>query len=357
MWHISEDDLESIAIGAGILGTGGGGNPYIGMLRAKQMIRENGPVKVLSPDELDENDNIVCVGGIGAPTVGIEKIRDRQSYYALKAIEDFTGKKATAIISNEIGGSNSLEPIIPASLAGLPVVDADGMGRAFPEVQMKTYFVYGVPSYPMAVCDEKGNTALITEALDAKWVERMARSVTIQMGGVACYALAPMTAQQVQTTAVLDSLSLVKRLGNAVRNARTNHEDPIKALLNVHPGKVLFQGKIVDLDRQTTAGFARGQVVIDGMDQFESDRLTIEFQNENLIARLNSEIICIVPDLICIVDSERGEPITTELLRYGFRVTVLGFPGPELWKTPEGLSTAGPSAFGYDVEYSDLELT
>ena len=357
MWHISEDDLESIAIGAGILGTGGGGNPYIGMLRAKQMIRENGPVKVLSPDELDENDNIVCVGGIGAPTVGIEKIRDRQSYYALKAIEDFTGKKATAIISNEIGGSNSLEPIIPASLAGLPVVDADGRGRAFPEVQMKTYFVYGVPSYPMAVCDEKGNTALITEALDAKWVERMARSVTIQMGGVACYALAPMTAQQVQTTAVLDSLSLVKRLGNAVRNARTNHEDPIKALLNVHPGKVLFQGKIVDLDRQTTAGFARGQVVIEGMDQFESDKLTIEFQNENLIARLNSEIICIVPDLICIVDSERGEPITTELLRYGFRVTVLGFPGPELWKTPEGLSTAGPSAFGYDVEYSDLELT
>ena len=231
------------------------------------------------------------------------------------------------------------------------------MGRAFPEVQMKTYFVYGVPSYPMAVCDEKGNTALITEALDAKWVERMARSVTIQMGGVACYALAPMTAQQVQTTAVLDSLSLVKRLGNAVRNARTNHEDPIKALLNVHPGKVLFQGKIVDLDRQTTAGFARGQVVIEGMDQFESDKLTIEFQNENLIARLNSEIICIVPDLICIVDSERGEPITTELLRYGFRVTVLGFPGPELWKTPEGLSTAGPSAFGYDVEYSDLELT
>ena len=125
MWHISEDDLESIAIGAGILGTGGGGNPYIGMLRARQMIRENGPVRVLSHDELGEEDLIVCVGGIGAPTVGIEKVRDKQSYYALRAIEDFTGKKATAIISNEIGGSNSLEPLIPASLSGLPVVDAD----------------------------------------------------------------------------------------------------------------------------------------------------------------------------------------------------------------------------------------
>ena len=93
------------------------------------------------------------------------------------------------------------------------------------------------------------------------------------------------------------------------------------------------------------------------MGEYESNKLTVEFQNENLVARLNSEIICIVPDLICIVDTERGEPITTELLRYGFRVTVLGFPAPELWKTPEGLATAGPSAFGYDVKYADLELT
>ncbi len=357
MWHILEDDLESIAIGAGILGTGGGGNPYIGMLRAKQMIKEHGPIKVLSSDELSEDDKVICVGGIGAPTVGIEKLRGKQSYYALKAIEDYTGTKATAIISNEIGGSNSLEPIVPASLLGLPIVDADGMGRAFPEVQMKTYFVYGVPAYPMAVSDEKGNTALFTEAVDSRWVERMARAVTIQMGGVACYALAPMTAHQIKTTAVLDSLSLTKKLGDAVKNARALHEDPIDALLQVHPGRVLFKGKIVDLDRQTTAGFARGQVVLEGMDEYQKDKLTVEFQNENLIARLNSEVVCIVPDLICIVDSERGEPITTELLRYGFRVTVLGFPGPELWKTPEGLATAGPSAFGYDVEYADLELS
>ena len=51
MWNVLEDGLESIAIGAWILGTGGGGNPYIGMLRAKQMIRENGPVKVQLQNE------------------------------------------------------------------------------------------------------------------------------------------------------------------------------------------------------------------------------------------------------------------------------------------------------------------
>ena len=80
MWQVTEDHLESIAIGAGILGTGGGGNPYIGQLRARQVLRERGPVTVLSPEELTDDARVICVGGIGAPTVGIEKVRDTQSY-------------------------------------------------------------------------------------------------------------------------------------------------------------------------------------------------------------------------------------------------------------------------------------
>ncbi|MCH8871094.1 MAG: DUF917 family protein, partial [Chloroflexi bacterium] len=84
--------------------------------------------------------------------------------------------------------------------------------------------------------------------------------------------------------------------------------------------------------------------------------MEIEFQNENLVARLDGETVCIVPDLICIVDSDRGEPITTELLRYGFRVTVLGFPAPSLWTSPEGLQVVGPRAFGYDLDFAPLRL-
>ena len=132
MWEANEDNLEAIAMGAGILGTGGGGNPYIGQLRARQAIKEPGPVTVLDPDELPDDAQVICVGGIGAPTVGIEKVRDLQSLYALRAIEEFTGKKATALISNEIGGSNSVEPLIPAAMTGLPVVDADGIHALSP---------------------------------------------------------------------------------------------------------------------------------------------------------------------------------------------------------------------------------
>ena len=354
MWKATAHDLEAIAIGAGILGTGGGGNPYIGQLRARQAIERWGPVTVLAPEELPEDSRVVCVGGIGAPTVGIEKVRDLQSYHALRAIEAFTGEEATALISNEIGGSNSVEPLIPAAMAGLPVVDADGMGRAFPELQMKTFFVYGVPCCPMAIADEKGNSVIVRETISPKWAERLARSITVQMGCVACYAVAPMSAEQVRRTAVPNTLSLARNLGNAVKDARSQGRDPLDAILETCPGKVLFSGKVVDLDRRTTAGFARGTLTIDGMDAFSGERMVIEFQNENLIARRDGETVCTVPDLICAVATDLGDPVTTELMRYGLRVTILGFPAPELWTTTEGLSVAGPQAFGYDTNYVPL---
>ena len=108
---------------------------------------------------------------------------------------------------------------------------------------------------------------------------------------------------------------------------------------------------------ETGSNYLVGQLPLISYHSFLVQYMEIDFQNENLIANISCNTVCTVPDLICIVDTERGEPITTELLRYGFRVSVLGLPAPELLTRPEALAVVGPKAFGYDEDFKPLSVT
>ena len=354
-WNLSELDLEYIALGAGILGTGGGGNPYLGKLRAREQLRAGRRIRVIPPEALNDDDLIISVGGMGAPTVSIEKFKaGDESYRAVRAIEQAVGRPAAAIISDEIGGANAVEPMIAAALADLPVVDVDGMGRAFPELQMCTFFIYGLNPAPGALCDEKGNTVVFSEVQSPLWLEKLARAATISMGCTASFALPPITGKQIKEWGIKYTISQSWRLGRAVIEARAEKRDPVAAILTQEGGQLLFRGKIIDAARWTTGGFARGRLKIAGFDNHADHTLAIEFQNENLIAYLDDTVVATVPDLICIVDAETGRPISTEETRYGLRVAVLGLPCSPLLRTPEALAVVGPQAFGYELDYEPL---
>ena len=135
---------------------------------------------------------------MGAPTVMLEKLPSGQeALLALRTLETHLGKRVKALLSVEAGGLNSTIPIGVASELGLPLVDADGMGRAFPELQMVVMTLHGIKATPMGMADEKGNAALI-ETIDNRWTERLARTITIEMGGSSLTALYPMTGKQAE---------------------------------------------------------------------------------------------------------------------------------------------------------------
>jgi uncharacterized protein len=360
MREVNEETLESLAIGAGILGTGGGGNPYLGKLEARQQLRAGKRIELVSLAELPDDAFVTTVGGMGSPTVGIERIdRGTESLRAMRALERHVGRRFTHVIPGEIGGSNSMRPMVVAAQAGIPVIDGDGMGRAFPELQMDTFSIYGVPPTPGTLADPRGHEVIFDKINDPVTLERYARVVTIQMGGAAGYAFPPMTAEQVRRTAIPDTVSLAIAIGEAVRAARASLANPVDAALAVTGGRRLFHGKIVDVERRLVGGFARGLVSIEGTGADAGRAVRIDFQNENLIARAaDGQILAVVPDLICLVDEDTAEPITTEILRYGLRVVVLGVPAPEMLKTSEALAVVGPAAFGYpDVAYVPLPGT
>jgi uncharacterized protein len=353
--EFTEHDLDDLAVGAAILGTGGGGNPYVGKLLAREAIRRHGPVTIVYVDEVPDDALVVPSAVMGAPTVLVEKLPGGdEALRAFEALQDHLGRTITHTMPIEAGGLNSTMPFTVAARIGIPVVDADGMGRAFPEVQMVTATIYGIDATPMALADEKGNRVVLDRTVDNRWTERLARSITVDMGSTALVAQYALSGAQLKQAMVPGTLSLATELGALVREMRERHEDPLAAVVDRLDGRRLFDGKIVDVERRTVAGFTRGEARVEGLDDTGAT-LSLDFQNEFLVARRDSHILASVPDLITVVESETGEPTTTEELRYGFRISVLAAPCDQRWRTKAGLELVGPRAFGYDFDYVSLE--
>ena len=107
-----------------------------------------------------------------------------------------------------------------------------------------------------------------------------------------------------------------------------------------------------DLQRESKDGFTWGKIVVEGHTSYNN--INIEFQNEFIIARSSSsnEILATVPDLITVVDSDTGEPISTSELRYGLRISVLVLPAMPILTTSKALEFVGPSGFKLEnIEY------
>lgn len=360
-WTLTAADLPDLARGATLLGTGGGGDPYIGQMLVARVLGDRG-ITILDPDDLADDLFVIPTAQMGAPTVMIEKIpAGTEPTLALRTLEAHLGRTADATMPIECGGINSMIPLIVAAETGLPVVDADGMGRAFPELSMETFAVYGVHGSPLALAGERGETVVIDTADDDRQMEWLARGVTIRLGGVAHIAEYAMSGADVRRTAVPRTLSMALALGRAIREAREQHRPPFEAVAETLSTTLyshvreLFTGKVTDVERRTTDGFAKGRATIASLDAGDDSTLEIRFQNENLIATRDGELVAIVPDLICVTDVESGEPITTEGLRYGQRVRVLGISTPEMMRTPEALAAFGPAAFGLAESFVPVE--
>jgi DUF917 family protein len=357
---IERDMLEDFARGAAFLGTGGGGDPYIGRLCCAHAIDLHGTPDMIPLETLPDEAHVFSVAGMGAPTVLVEKLLSiEDAHLAVSRLESYLGRQADAIIAAESGGINAMLPVAYAAMRRLPVVDADGMGRAFPAIHMVSFNVYGVSCTPMAIANEHGESAII-EAASAESAESLGRPLVVQMGASAMLSCYPMSGLQAKRTAVPATMSAAHGIGQAIARGRTQGQ-PVEALLAYlrttryycH-AKILFDGKIVDLKRETTRGWAIGHCVLAALDGSEQ-QCRLQFQNEHLCAWVNDRVAAVVPDLICVVDRESGEPITTEGLRYGQRVKVIGTSAAPKMRTPQALAVFGPRAFGLDVPFAPIE--
>lgn len=347
---IGTDDIDDLALGASLLGAGGGGDPYIGTLMVRQALERHGPVTVVDPADLPPDGLVTTVGLMGSPTVVLEKIPSgTELLAAVRAMARFMGRDPVALMPIEVGGMNTLVPLAIAGELGLPVVDADPMRRAFPQIEMTVFTLAGISATPLVVADEKGNVCVM-EAQSNRLAETLARGAVTAMGmscALAAYALSP---SQVAAHAIPGSLTYCTELGRRIGAVQRGEEGAFDRLLGFAGARLLFSGKVVDVERRTTAGFATGTVRLEHLADARRE-MRVEFQNENLVAFEGQRVLATVPDLICLIDHETARPVLNEAVAYGQRLDVIGLPCAPEWQRDGWLDLVGPRAFGYALDH------
>lgn len=190
IWYLSEVDIEFIACGTGVLGTGGGGTSYYEMLHSLEVLRtvEKGKMRIISPKALKDTDRVSFGSWYGAPSVMNEKIGSgTEIQTAIDALDRVLGNKGfDALIADEIGGGNGLAIFPVATHYDRPIVDGDAMGRAYPTMEHSkkptrwcddlltphqgTLYIYGQPIAPCAIADGKGNTSIVMVNLEILFI-------------------------------------------------------------------------------------------------------------------------------------------------------------------------------------------
>jgi DUF917 family protein len=331
--------LAAFARGCAILGAGGGGDTDLGLIMAGRAVAEHGAVRLVAPEALPPDALIMPCGQAGEPNLAGERVWSGDEGRVLcDAVGDVHGAPVAAVMCAEIGGANGLLPVTWAARLRLPLVDADGRGRALRTVHGHAMQLAGVPVSPAVATDGRGNVLVLRGADDA-WAERLVLGAAATLGGLCAVAHSCLTAARARDAVVRDSVSRAIALG-AVSGRRG-----IAA-----PGAdELIAGRVVELERLDGPGVRRSATVRSGIGRTARE-LRLELQEGYLVALEDGAVRAAVPDVICVLAGESGAPVAAQALRPGQRVTVVALPGPEVWGTAAGMALAGPGAFGYDLD-------
>lgn len=321
--RIECEDLQALCAGAALLGSGGGGDTAILSTFVTKIMTQCGSVTLMSRDELMNDDIVVPMAYIGSPAVSLAEGPTLPLFNVLlEAVKrDYSGRRLI-LLPAEIGGCNALTPLVSASFMGLPVLDGDLIGRAFPKVSMcKPAVNFPNQSREFYMADRQGQVMRLT-ANDVFEMEQKARDFTIQAGGSASIATFIFNGEQAEANVIEGSLTRALRLGGALRSQQS---------LNALGACLIAKGVVTALTRETVAGFLLGSVTLHTA---EGDYV-IAFQNEYLKVTREEAIVIQTPDIIVLLDDKSQAPVASESLCLGQTLSLISLPTPAFWKEPQ----------------------
>ncbi len=365
MRQLSKENIIDLLTGCTVLGTGGGGDLARGIALMEDDFAKKRPLNLMTVDEIPDEALIGTPYGCGAPKTGEAKesdrfqtlphLKDSAATYAFKRMEEYMGKKFTAVSTTELGGENTAEALHIACMLGLPVMDADPAGRAVPELQHSTYFIKGLPICPAAVATNFGESMILEKACDDFRAEEIIRSIAVVSDNEVGVVDHPLSGKVYRDSVIAGAITTAEKIGKIVREkCREGGRIVAETIAKENSGRYLFRGRLTDAPWEMSGGFNKGKIIIEGICDFSGKKYEIAFKNETMVSYIDGKADVMIPDLICMIDGN-GKPFTIPNFKDGMEINVFALPAHEYWRSEKGISIFGPRAMGYDLDYRPFE--
>jgi uncharacterized protein len=306
-----KENLDYLIRGACFLASGGGGRLEMAADIKEAILK--GPKDVLMVDLEDlSNDVSICmVAGVGAPSAAAKFLDSpRRSF---EALEKEAQKELEYVIPLETGAVNSLIPLLVAAWSdeNVRLVNADGGGRAFPQIKMSSFALSPISCNPAVVAVEDSMETHIYHENDPQKLEDEIRGHAAS--GPSALASFVMNGAQVKKPGVSVASALQKAIDLGKAFDLPSHTERIQKIAEILKGRkvkpLIVNGKFTD----------RGPSIYDPYFDVRTVTLTGEgplgpeveicFVNESIAVRVEKQPIAMAPSMFCYLTTE-GKPFT-----------------------------------------------
>jgi DUF917 family protein len=313
-----------------------------------------GPLPLHRPEAMppDTRCVAVCVIGSGSAMADLPPAGD-EFQLAVERIERLLGERFGAVYPLAAATVSALAPVAVAAQLGVPLLDADGMGRTYALIHHTSMYLAGLSPAPLVAHGPTGESVLVEVSIGPR-ADRLLRANVDTLGGWAALAAYPTTAGVLRRAALPGTVSRLLNVGRVILE-RPTPDVLVSRLAAITGCSRIGRGRIVELEHLsrpndvTIPGHPSSLVLEESGGRRR--QLRLELRSEIVAVFADGRLIAAVPDLLCLFDVSRGEIASLDSLEPGDLVDVLVTPAEAVWYSAEGMAMVGLASHGIGLDH------
>ncbi|MCZ7663746.1 MAG: DUF917 domain-containing protein [Thermoleophilia bacterium] len=360
------DEIEALLKGLGILGTGGGGPPReFGEPVMQADFAAGRYCSLVSPDEVPDDAVVVSGGYLGsvADPIDVNEVLARWEHdfefgRAVRELGRYLGKKIDYLLATELGGGNTVVIVTAGARLGIPVIDGDMAGRAVPETHMTSMSICGARLTPLAMIDLENNVVFVDRCGDL-FADQLGRFLVTRTHGMVATVGSPMDGATLKRGVIPGTLSQAIKLGEFAGSLTGEPEERLRRVARFLRGWPLFWGEVTRVESDNTRGHYHAKVFLKGKRSFSGQSFKIIIKNETMVGWRDGKLVCMLPDLLLMMDPVTLEGVMSASITDGTEMLVVGARSHERMRaalrTPAGQVAFSSERYYEDIPYRPIE--